>query len=304
MHPLAEVPMFFAASEETLFGVLTVAGGPPTDGVVVTVSSGGTPLSTSVNGISTRLCRRLATRGVNAFRFDYHGVGESTGELERFHLSRPFTVDLLGAVDHLAGLGLSQMVVVGSCFGARTALSSAASVEDLAGLVLLSPPVRDFEMGERTSVLLAAELSLAGYVRRAVKISAIRGLLSRQRRGAYRRHLVVKVRTLRSRFRRGPSVGSGNGDASGLFVDPLRRLADRGVPVLILYGEDDDLLQDFLRAEPQLRRVFALPSARIEIRRVAGSIHGFTRVEAQDDVVAVVEDWVVEVLDHERAREA
>ena len=296
--------MFFAASGETLFGVLTAAGDPPTDGVVVAVSGGGTPLSTSVNGISTRLCRRLATRGINAFRFDYHGVGESTGELERFHLSRPFTFDLLGAVDHLTGLSLSRVVLVGSCFGARTALSSAASVEDLAGLVLLSPPVRDFEMGERASTLLAAELSLAGYVRRAVKISAIRGLLSKERRGAYRSHLVVKVRTLRSRSRQEPSGGSGTGGASGLFVEPLRMLADRGVPVLILYGEDDDLFQDFLRAEPQLKRVFALPSARIEIRRVEGSIHGFTRVEAQDNVVAVVEDWVVEVLDHERAREA
>jgi pimeloyl-ACP methyl ester carboxylesterase len=293
--PTREAPMFFPAGGETLFGVLTVAeGGSSTArGIVVTVSGGGTPLSTSVNDMWVRLGRRLAGSGVSAFRFDYHGVGESTGETGRFDLASPFAVDLLGAVEHLATFDLGPVALVGSCFGARTALSAASRIEHLAGMVLLCPPVRDFEMGEKTTTRVA-QTPMTELIRRAARPSVIRGLFARDRRRAYKRYVSAKFGALRDPDERA-RLSNGQGRASASFLTSLEDLARRSIPTLIVYGEEDDLLEDYVRAQPLLERVLSLPSARVEHRRVEGSIHGCTTIESQDTVMDLVQEWVVRV---------
>ena len=73
-----------------------------------------------------RLARRLAAAGLHGVRFSYHGVAESSGQSEEIvRLDQPFVEDVDAVVRWLAGRDL-RPVLVGNCFGARTALSFAA----------------------------------------------------------------------------------------------------------------------------------------------------------------------------------
>src|SRR6185369_8424395 len=147
-------------------------------------------LSTNVNDISVRLCRAVSAFGFHAFRFDYHGAGESGGHSDRFHLAEPFTLDLEGAIRCLRNRGVTRFVLVGSCFGARTVLAAAPSVVGLLSVILLCPPVRDIAMGER----MAAELTTRDYVRRAVKPRTLAKLMSADGRRIYTKLAKAKVR--------------------------------------------------------------------------------------------------------------
>ena len=76
-------------------------------------------------------------------------MGDSTGTIDRFHLAHPFTEDAVAAVTRLRQLGVSRVILAGSCFGGRSALSAAALLEDVEAVVLLATSVRDYERGER-----------------------------------------------------------------------------------------------------------------------------------------------------------
>jgi alpha/beta superfamily hydrolase len=286
-----ETPLFFAAGEDVLFGILTSPTADARGVAVVVAAGGGTPLSTSVNGLSVRLCRGISRYGFHAFRFDYHGVGESTGTLDRFHLGEPYVRDLAAAVECLRDQGIRRYVLLGSCFGARTALATAPSTEGLEGVILISPPTRDFEMGERISTRMAAELGIGEYVRRAMTRRALAGLLQRDRRRAYTRLAKEKLRH---------AAGSRNGDSgdrqaryevSPGFLEPLRALVERGVPVSIFYGDAEDFFADFERARSgALGRILEAAGETIAVTTIPGEIHGFEQVEAQEKVLDSVMD--------------
>jgi dienelactone hydrolase len=143
-----EYPISFRAGKETLFGLLsTPQGDGPSTAVLVLGGGGTTPTAIGRNRFFVTLCRRLAALGYDALRFDYHGLGDSTGKAD-FRLDRPFLEDLEGAVALVGGRGIPSYALVGSCFGARTALSGGPSLPGLKGLVLLAPPLRDFALSE------------------------------------------------------------------------------------------------------------------------------------------------------------
>jgi len=136
-----EVPAFFAADGEHLFGVLTSPTGDPT-GLCVTMLAGAWyGPATHRNRLFVRLARRLATEwGCHSLRVDFHGAGESTG-VSHLGLDDPFPGDLTGAVHWLQSQGIHRHVVVGACLGSRTALMAAPEIDGLEGLVLLAPPL-------------------------------------------------------------------------------------------------------------------------------------------------------------------
>jgi dienelactone hydrolase len=173
-----EQPVFFPAGPETLFGILTSPPARPRGTAVVLLQGAGYVISANHNGLWARLARALAARGWHALRLDYHGVGESTGRFERVRLDRLPTLDLLGAVDWLAGAGVGRAVVVGSCFGARVALEAAPEIAALAGVALLGPPLRVVaDDGQADRAEVAAMLrGLAGLAARGIPCLVAYGL--------------------------------------------------------------------------------------------------------------------------------
>ncbi len=293
-----EAPVFFPAGEETLFGIITRPIGESVGTAVLVMPGGGAPLSTNRNRLSVRLCRRLATDGYYAMRFDYHGVGESTGVVERFRLHEPFVDDVVGAVRCIARRGVSRFILVGSCFGARTALSAASAIRHLEALVLISAPIRDFEQGEKKGTKLAVEWSLWQYGLRGLHPRVLRGLLDRRRRRIYAKLLLTKWRAIsagtwqRLGFReRVDAVRLA--PISAEFIASLKSVTDRGVPVLIVYGTADEFYEEFRRASAsELGRVLRRGRELVEVTTIRGPVHGFMTVESQDAVLELVTDWI------------
>jgi len=286
----AEVPLFFPSEHGTLFGILTK---PVTDAARVTVvflSGGSTPTAMNRNRLSVRLARGVAALGYGAFRFDYHGIGESFGSQGRFRLDAPFATDVTSAVRALEEPEPGRFVLFGSCFGARTALASSGQIGDLAGVILVSPPIRDFEMGERISTRMVRELTLRDYVRRALRPEVAKRMFHRRWRHSYRKIIRAKARTL-SRSHRDRSSDPYSW-VSQVFLDQLEDLVRRQIPTLIVYGTHDDLYREFVEAQAgRLGRILRR-GEHVEVKTIEGTLHGFMKVSAQEQTADLTFAWL------------
>lgn len=293
-----ETLLYFPAGEETLFGIFTRPTVDPL-GIAVIVLPGGGGGTTNRNGISVRLCRRLAAEGYHSLRFDYHGIGESTGIVEQFRVDEPFTEDLEGAVRWVEAQGIDKIVLFGNCFGARTALSYAPEVAGLVGVAMGSPGPRDFAMGERTSTRLAIEWSFRDYVVKALNPKTARELLDPKVRAKARRAVKTKwaalVNKVKGRLGMKVTQDARLVPISPLFLEPLEALVEREVPILFIYGEEDDFYQEFLRAKAgKLGKILARGNGSVDVRTLPGEVHGFARTRAQGPVIDVVSEWLAD----------
>jgi pimeloyl-ACP methyl ester carboxylesterase len=292
----SEAPVVFGAKAGDLYGVFA---DPPhaTGGVAVLLLAGGGFLPmTHRNRMWVRLTRRLARHGCRVLRFDYHGIGESGGTTSEYVLDRPFVDDVEGAVRWLRSQGVSRLVMVGSCFGARTILAAGERIPELYAAVLLSTPLGRHRLGEGAATRFAETLTLPGYLRRVVQPRVLRRLRDPVWRARYWRVARVKVERM-TRF-----VGGGqpSGRSSGLrwvsekFLRPVRDLPRRGIRLCFLYGEDDEYYHEFRRAGAAgLDTMVGEANGNIEVRTVAGVLHGFTTSAMQDRAIDATCDWLL-----------
>jgi pimeloyl-ACP methyl ester carboxylesterase len=294
----SEEPVFFEADGRQLFGVVTSPTAEPLGIGVVLLTGGGVALSVNRNRLSVRMARRLAALGYHVIRFDYRGIGESEGSTEVFDLMRPFGSDLLGAVDELRARGIGRFVLVGACYGARTALACAGRIDGLEGLVLVAAPVRDFEIGHGESTRLARDLSPIGYAKFYLGQARERGLRrvvgdARLRRAAFG---VVKDKAHAVKdawFRDGRVAREADVWASDRYIAGCVAALRRGARLLILHGLDDGIWTEFERArEGELGAVLDSEPQAVEVRVVPGPLHSYTRVPAQDWTLDTLVEWL------------
>jgi len=141
----AEEPETFPAPAGRLFGIFT----PPDPAAARAAQC--VVLFTRPRSHRNRMwveaARRLAAHGFGAFRFDYHGTGDSEGESGFLDPNRPYRDDATAVLRLLRERhGYERFLLAGSCFDARTALSSfvdhGAAVD---GLVFFSAPVMELD---------------------------------------------------------------------------------------------------------------------------------------------------------------
>jgi dienelactone hydrolase len=286
-----ETVAFFPGGPEKLLGILTRPTVDPLGTAVVLIPTGaGTRDSINRNRLWVRLARKVAGLGYHAVRFDYHGAGESTGIEDRLRLDRPVLDDLVGAVDWATSEGVSNFILVGSCYGARAALSYAPRSPGLQGVVLATPPLLDMAQGERAGTFMAIEWTFGQYLRQAMSRKVLRGLLDRERRRAYAVVAKTKARDVGSRLRGARSAER----VTPNFLRPLEHVIVKGVPVLFLYGERDDAYEEFEQARSgQLGRHLERAGAQVEVAVLPGKIHAFSTVRAQEIVMDRIADWLV-----------
>lgn len=292
-----EAPVFVDTVNGAIFGIVTRPRRGQGATAVIVLPGGGTPLTTNRNRVSVRLCRSLASLGYTAFRMDYHGAGESSGTVDRFHLGHPFVDDVKAAVAFLKGSGVERFVLLGStCFGSRTALATAAELEEVEEVVALATPLRDFGMGERHSLNAAMRRSLVRYVLEAFRPRTIRGLFDKRSRRLYANHARAKLRLVGDRIaRRAPWSKRSSDSASGVspgFTQALERLVERRVPMLFVYGSDEDYYREFLAAsDDELAGIRARAGSLIRVVTIPGRVHGLASISVQDAVVELILDW-------------
>jgi pimeloyl-ACP methyl ester carboxylesterase len=285
---LDETPAFIPAGNETIFGVLTAPAGHRDIGVVIL--GGGLTPSTSIgrNRIFVTMGRQLADAGFPAFRFDYHGLGESTGAVEDVRLDKPHVEDLRGAIAWMGGLDLQRFIVVGSCFGARTALALAAEIDGLAGVVLLGTPLRDYGISERKT----AGWGIREYLVALVRPQMVLGGTERVSARRYLRFLKAGATILIRRVRERLGAAEQFSWVSRQFIEPLESLARKGVPVTFVYGTEDDAFKDFQEARPGRLGEVLERSASMRVVTLPGRVHGFTEIEGQGAIAEVTTDCV------------
>ncbi len=293
MRGFTETATFFPGPDgNALFGVLTTPTGPANGLTLVMLQGGAWIPSMGRNAVSTRIAREQAARGFRAFRFDYHGVGESVGDPPTFRMDNLFVDDLRAAVDWLRTQGCSDFVLMGTCFGARTALAGAPSIPGVRGCALYPPPIRDFAPGQGW-----VTRPTSWYLSRALRLRVLKGLLTSAKRQEYLAAGRHKVRYLMKRVGKRPAAtpaqpGTSRWVSEG-FLRPLRELVAARVPVLIVYGEQDDVYEDFTRGRDKgLLAVLEDAGELVSLRVLDGKVHGFSERVMQDRVVSELDDWL------------
>ena len=286
-----ERPVFFPAEGNNLFGVLTEPE-EPGNGVGVLLIQGGDTVNVSLhrNRLAVRLARSLAADGYTCLRFDFHGLGESSGDIGTLHLHNPFTEDAVAAAEVLHQSGIDDLVLVGACFSARTALSSAPLIRGVRAVVMATPPVAGYGRDDAMAERLSREWSWSDFVRKAARLETLANLARPSHRQAYSRFARSKLRGARRPAGGDPTLRW----VSPMLLDPLDTMVQNDVPVLVVFGDKDPLLGEWQRASAgRLGRILERAGDLIEVvDDLPGVVHGFLGVDVQDRFLALTTDWI------------
>jgi pimeloyl-ACP methyl ester carboxylesterase len=284
-------PLYLDDGDETVFAVITqpsTVDGP----AVVVCPAGGYVLTPQRNRWGVELAHRLARLGSPSIRFDWRGIGDSTGSMETFALDKPMVPDAQKAISAISQAGGDGLVLVGQCYGARTSMAL-GDIDGLRGLILVSPPVRDHARGEGNATMKAYELSTGGYLKEAAShlrwsMVTDRAEMTRVMRVA-RSFLRARWRKATARFRKPDPTPW----MSRPFLIQLERLITRGLPVLFLYGTEDNDHLEFEQARAgALGELLDRGSTTVAVEVVEGSVHGLDRVDIQRLFLDRVESFV------------
>lgn len=138
---LDELPVIFDCAEERLIGVVSVPNQPTDTGVLVLV--GGRQYRAGSHRQFVRLARRLASAGFCCMRFDFRGMGDSTGEPRGFDAMDADIAAALAAFK-MHCPHLERVVLWGLCDAATAAVLYWQRTGDpfVAGLCLVNPWLR------------------------------------------------------------------------------------------------------------------------------------------------------------------
>jgi dienelactone hydrolase len=301
-----ETPVYFESDGEVLFGLVTHPVGESTGIGFLTLSGGAVPFSSGRNDMSVHICRRLAAMGHTTIRFDYHGAGDSTGIVDRVELGVTHLQDTLAAVEVLRDHGAKQIVLSGACGGARNALAAAKSVPELHSLVLFSLPLRDHERAQsRAHRRAAREWSLWQYVKRALRPKTWKGFFDRRLRRVYLAFAKEKIRAVRRGEKAEAPAETSGGVTSPTVQEDLIQLIRRRVPILLVYGTEDDYYKDFLLDQDErLGRILERGSDVVQVKVVPGKVHSFHTLALQDELRGMIFDWLDPAKDERPGGEA
>ena len=285
---MIEQPRFLPAAVDTLFCIETLPDDPSGVGVVL-APAGGYTFTPQRNRWGVEFARRLAAAGHQVVRFDWAGIGDSTGSVDTFALDRPAVSDLRLAMGCVRE---SRIVIVGQCYGARTALALAAEDGAVAGVILISPPVRDHARGEGTATKKAYDLSASDYLKEGAK--RIRFSMLTDRTELVRMARIGRA-FAKARWKKATARFRETDPAPWLskpFLNQLTQLVSRGTPCLVVYGSEENDYLEFAEArQGRLGRLLSAASS-VDVEVLPGSVHALDRVEVQEAVIATTEAWL------------
>ncbi|MEL7450174.1 MAG: hydrolase 1, exosortase A system-associated [Pseudomonadota bacterium] len=282
-----QIPVVFPCNGETLVGMIHRPSAPVSRGVVVVV--GGPQYRIGSHRQFLLLARELCSRGIAVMRFDYRGMGDSTGEPVDFMATGP---DIRAAIDTLLEhvSEVESVALWGLCDAASGVLAYGHSDARVDGLVILNPWVRS-EAG------LARTTLREYYLGRIADPAFWRGLFSgKVNIGAAVRSLADTVTSVfrpRSEASSGPVEETVVAADDGAFIETMRAgLAKFSGPVLLVLSGDDltaGEFRDVARGRPWRK---LLSRKNVTRRELDSANHTFSRAEWRTQVA----DWTWEWL--------
>ena len=285
-----EQALTFECEGESLVGILSGASSPAPRGVLIVV--GGPQYRVGSHRQFALLARALAAHGVPAFRFDYRGMGDSSGELRTFER---VDADIRCAIDRFFASvpGLKDIVIWGLCDAASAALFYAHQDARVSGIAVLNPWVRTGQGAARVYLRHY-------YVRRLIQPELWRKI----GRGEF------SIRQALAGLARLAIEATGKAPAPGESAAPARtaepscpegalpeRMEEglhrfRGRVLLVLSGNDltAQEFKDLAAGSRRWRRLLA--DERVTRRDLAEANHTFSRREWRDQIAAWTAQWV------------
>jgi exosortase A-associated hydrolase 1 len=266
-------PMTFQCQGDWLLGVISRPETPRSRGVLIVV--GGPQYRTGSHRQFVLLANHLAQQGYPVMRFDYRGMGDSTGDQRTFeHID----ADVRSALDQFfaAVPGLRDVAIWGLCDAASAAALYAQGDSRVSGIALLNPWVRT-EEGEARAYIKHY------YTRHLLSGAPWRKLLSGEL------DVTGSLKALARNVRRAAETRG----AEALPQRMASALAGfRGRMLLILSGNDLTAKEfvDASAASPAWRGI--LKSKRVTRHSLAEATHTFARREWRDQVARWTCSWL------------
>ncbi|WP_275098478.1 hydrolase 1, exosortase A system-associated [Sedimenticola hydrogenitrophicus] len=283
-----ERPLNFACQGERLIGVIHPGRQPAQCGVLLVV--GGPQYRVGSHRQFVLLARDLAESDIPVFRFDYRGMGDSSGDLIGFE---GITDDIATAMDCFQHEcpGLTEVVILGLCDAATAAALYAADDERVQGLVLLNPWVRSDAGEARTYIrhYYLNRLFSKGFWRklRAGRVdywSALNSFFE----------LVVRA-TGRGSSHAVPSTADPRISQSDLSLAlRLERALETftGKVLLVLSGNDFTAAEFRQAVDASSAFQSIVAQGRFRIKQIDEADHTFSRTVWRDAVTAEIRDWL------------
>jgi len=222
--------------------------------------------------LNVRLARMLAGHGMSSLRFDLSGVGDSRPAPDARPLVQRWVAEIRSAMDFLQeSEGAERFLVAGSCSGAIGAYLAGQGEARVTAVTLVNPP--------------PPRVPARFWMRLAIS-----------QPNAWRRLLGGSWKRKPGQPSAARSVG---GTAAGAQVpsddetmEGISRLSRGGTEVLMVHSEWDPG-NDYFHHILQPRFVAEAGSAGLEFRVIGGADHDFSLLACQEELLRVVEDWVV-----------
>jgi exosortase A-associated hydrolase 1 len=286
-------PITFKCNGKKLYGMLHNVTHPySTTGILIVV--GGPQYRIGSHRQFVLFSRDAAQNGIPVFRFDYHGMGDSDGEMDTFENIED---DIKAAINafmlHMPNI--KEIVIWGLCDAASAAIFYAYKDERVKGLVLLNPWVRTQE-GEARSYLYHYYIKHAFDIntwRRIIKgeFSFIKSINDFYHTILSSLGLIKNIGSDQSRC----SIKNGGSNKKGIpLPDYMLECIERfdGNVLFILSG--DDLIaaefKDVVKANRGWKKLFLRAS--VKKFELSDANHTFSRKEWRDQVSKRTIDWI------------
>jgi uncharacterized protein len=283
MRSVPERAVTFECRGDTLVGILH-SPAQPVSAVGLLVVVGGPQYRVGSHRQFVLMARELALAGFSVLRFDYRGIGDSTGGSRGFE---DVGEDIAAAV----GVFLREeprlrgIILWGLCDGASASLMNCSGDPRVRGLILVNPWVRT-PAGEARARIRHY------YFRRLLQRSFWRSVLS----GDYQ-----LLRSVREFFGSVATARSGSSSTDGRqvasYVERMYAgLRSFGEPVLFLTSERDLIAREFLDLCSRSAEWSALlRRPNVRCTSLAGTDHTFSTRVTLDRAVAECRQWLANV---------
>jgi uncharacterized protein len=287
-----ETALLFEYGEDSLIGILAIPENDKGFGdTAVIVIVGGPQYRVGSHRLFTLFARSLSCAGYPSLRFDYRGMGDSTGTKQNFE---EVTADVGAAIDVVQKQlpSIKRVVLFGLCDGASAALLYLHATRDsrVRGLCLLNPWVRSQASLSRVHLrhYYAQRLLQLEFWRKLSSFKASWGALTGLLRTVF--DVVGNiVRPPRDKRNNGASFQQRMAGAAAEFNGDI----------LLVVSEADFTAKEFVehvRAEPTWRSKLTLPE--LTWAHIKGADHTFSTLRSRMDVFAAVLLWLEQIRMH------
>jgi exosortase A-associated hydrolase 1 len=271
----------YSVAEDKVLGVIAMPERSNATGVIIVV--GGPQYRLGCHRQFLLLSRALARAGYPVMRFDYRGMGDSTGDLRNFEV---INEDIGAAIDTFLARcpQVERVVLWGLCDGASSSLLYWDEMRDvrIAGMVLLNPWVRSVTSLAKTQIkhYYGQRLFQANFWHKLLtgKLGIGRALGG----------LIGSVKNARQK-----SGGSGQNSVLPFHKKMARGLASFPGQVLILLSGNDYTAKEFtesVRGDPIWECCLKRPN--VTQNEIPEADHTFSSAEWRGQVEKITLQWL------------